>query len=91
MEISKIPNISSVVLIMSAVNRIDVTALEVITEVLLTLKTRKINLHFAELKGPVQDRLLNTSLLNNLTGCIHLSSNDAFEFLNSETKTKSLY
>jgi len=86
LEISKIPNIYSVVLIMSAVNRIDFTALEVLTEVQLALKIRGINLHFAEIKGPVQDRLLNTVLFNNLTGRIHLSSNDAFEFLKSAPK-----
>ncbi len=88
LEISKVPNINSVVLIMSAVNRIDATALEVLTEVFLALKTRGINLHFAEIKGPVQDRLLNTVLYKNLSGRIHLSSNDAFEFLIQETKNE---
>ncbi len=80
-EITKLPNAHDVVLIMSAVNRVDLTALEALTEVHQDLKARGIELHLAEVKGPVQDRLLHTALWKNLSGRVHLSVNDAFEFM----------
>jgi SulP family sulfate permease len=81
-EIGQRPQTQHVVLIMSAVNHIDVTALESLNEVLLALQTRGIHLHMAEVKGPVQDRLMNTALFENLAGRIYLSVNAAFELLN---------
>ena len=81
-EIGQRPQTQHVVLIMSAVNHIDVTALESLNEVLLALQTRGIHLHMAEVKGPVQDRLMNTDLFENLAGRIYLSVNAAFELLN---------
>jgi SulP family sulfate permease len=70
-----------VVLVMSAVNRVDMTALEALTEIADDLGKRNIRLHLAEVKGPVQDRMANTPLWKSLTGRIYLSCNDAFEVL----------
>jgi SulP family sulfate permease len=80
-EIAKVPKAHDVVLIMSAVNRVDLTALEALTEVHQDLWARGIELHLAEVKGPVQDRMLHTMLWKNLSGRVHLSVNDAFEFV----------
>jgi SulP family sulfate permease len=77
-EVAKTPGVHDVVLIMSAVNRVDLTGLEGLREIEQDLRTRAIALHLAEVKGPVQDLLSRTSLWQALSGRIHLSANDAF-------------
>ena len=80
-EISHGPAVHDLVLVMSAVNRVDMTALEALTELEEGLRKRHIRLHLAEVKGPVQDRMARTLLWTRLGGRIHLSCNDAFEAL----------
>jgi SulP family sulfate permease len=80
-ELAKLPDARALVLIMSAVNRVDLTGLEAITEAQQDLRTRGIALHLAEVKGPVQDRMLPTPLWKALDGHVHLSANAAFEVL----------
>ncbi len=81
LELGKSPQSHDVVLIMSAVNRIDLTGLEALTEIESNLRGRGIRLHLAEVKGPVQDRLVNTALWKALGTRIHLSAFTAFEAL----------
>ena len=83
-ELAKDARIRDLVLIMSAVNRIDTTAMEVLTDVNRDLAERGIRLHLAEVKGPVQDRLLQSALWRGLSGQVHLSVNAAFETLAAE-------
>ena len=73
-----------VVLIMSAVNRVDATAMEVLADINRDLSTRGIRLHLAEVKGPVQDRLEKSPLWKSLTGSVFLSVNAAFEALQAK-------
>ena len=80
-ELDKAPDTHDLVLIMSAVNRVDTTAMEVLTDLNRDLDSRGIRLHLAEVKGPVQDRLVNSPLWKTLTGDVHLSVNKAFEVL----------
>ncbi len=80
-ELDKASDTHDVVLIMSAVNRVDTTAMEVLTDINRELGSRGIRLHLAEVKGPVQDRLVNSPLWTALSGNVHLSVNDAFEAL----------
>jgi SulP family sulfate permease len=75
------PAVHAVVLVMSAVNRVDMTALEALTEMDEDLGKRHIRLHLAEVKGPVQDRMAHTPLWQSLKGRVYLSCNDAFEAL----------
>jgi SulP family sulfate permease len=82
-ELDLLPQACAVVLIMSAVNRVDLTALAVLTEIEQDLQERGIALHLAEVKGPVQDRMLHTALWKRLSGRVHLSANAAFEALKS--------
>jgi SulP family sulfate permease len=77
-ELTKQPDTHDVVLIMSAVNRIDLTALDALTELVQELQSRGIQLHMAEVKGPVQDRMLHTAVWAQLSGRVHLSVNAAF-------------
>ncbi len=80
-EISHAEPVHDVVLVMSAVNRVDMTALDALTEIADDLAKRGIRLHLAEVKGPVQDRMVNTPLWKGLSGRIYLSCNDAFEVM----------
>lgn len=84
-ELDKAPDTQHTVLIMSAVNRIDTTAMEVLTDLNRELKMRAICLHLAEVKGPVQDRLQNSPLWQALSGQVFLSVNEAFESLQTTT------
>ncbi len=79
LELDHARAIQHVVLIMSAVNRIDTTAMEVLTDMNRDLQERGIRLHLAEVKGPVQDRLVRSPLWTALSGSVFLSVNAAFE------------
>ncbi len=74
------PDVRQVLLICSAVNQIDATALEVLTELERSLAARGIVLLLAEVKGPVMDRLRSTELGRRLEGRVFLSVHEAFLF-----------
>lgn len=80
-ELAKLSQPHAVVLIMSAVNRVDLTGLEALTDLQRDLSARGVALHLAEVKGPVQDRMQGTAFLTALQGRIHLSTNGAFQVL----------
>ncbi len=81
------PDVRHLVLVMSAVNRMDATAVDVLEEINRDLAERKIRLYLAEVKGPVQDRLMKTALWSALSGEVFLSINAAFEKLAVNTGT----
>ena len=76
--LSKNPATNCVLLILSAVNQLDTTALGMLTELEKTLAARNITLQFAEVKGPVQDRLQQTELGERMRDKIFLSTHQAF-------------
>lgn len=78
-ELQRQPDLSDIVLIMSAVNRVDTTAMAVLTDLNRELAERHIRLHLAEVKGPVQDRLAHSPLWPALSGQVFLAVNDAYE------------
>ena len=80
-ELEKAPDTHDLVLVMSGVNRVDATAMEVLTDTNRDLGERHIRLHLAEVKGPVQDRLMKSPLWEAFSGKVFLSVNEAFETL----------
>lgn len=70
-----------VILVMSGVNHLDLTAQEMLCTLNQELTAQQKTLHFAEIKGPVMDKLLNTPLLKCLTGQVFLSTSQAVEAL----------
>lgn len=80
-ELAELPTIHDIVLVMSAVNRVDTTAMEMLCDANRDLGERGIKLHLAEVKGPVQDRLSRSRLWSKLSGQVFLSVNDAFASL----------
>jgi SulP family sulfate permease len=61
----------------SAVNAIDMSALESLEAINQRLRDMGITLHLSEVKGPVMDRLQRTHFLADLTGRVFLSQYDA--------------
>ncbi len=77
-ELAQIAAPHDLVLVMSGVNLMDTTAVEVFAELNQDLARRGITLHLAEVKGPVQDRLMKSAFWNALTGEVFLSANAAY-------------
>ena len=73
--------ITDVVLMCSAVNEIDMSALESLESINERLHGLGIRLHLSEVKGPVTDRLGRTHFLQDLTGTVFLSQYDALREL----------
>lgn len=80
-ELGNSEQIEDLVLVMTAVNRIDTSAMEVLADINRDLQERGIRLHFAEVKGPVQDRLMHTTLWTGLSGQVFHSVSEAFQSL----------
>lgn len=73
--------IRNVVLMFSAVNEVDYSALESLEAINHRLKDMGVGLHLSEVKGPVMDRLRRSKLLDDLNGEIFLSQYDAWSRL----------
>lgn len=80
-ELERVAEAHDLVLVMSGVNLMDTTAVEVFAELNHDLAARGVKLHLAEVKGPVQDRLMKAELWKALTGEVFLSTNAAYEKL----------
>ncbi|SEK76651.1 sulfate permease, SulP family [Roseivivax marinus] len=73
--------VQHVVLMCSAVNAIDYSALESLEAVNHRLADMNVGLHLSEVKGPVMDRLKTTHFLDQLNGRVFLSQYDAWTAL----------
>jgi SulP family sulfate permease len=76
-ELRRQSEVRHVVLVLSAVNQIDSTAMLVLAQLNRTLAVRHLTLHLAEVKGPVLDRLKGSELLEQLSGHLYLSTEQA--------------
>lgn len=81
--LAKRTRIRHVVLMMSGVNGIDLTGLEVLMKLNRDLVSRGLALHLSELKGPVHDRLRHSGIREWLSGDIHMTQADAFRTLSA--------
>ncbi|WP_346798304.1 sulfate permease [Halomonas sp. Bachu 37] len=75
------PELEHVVLICSAVNLIDASALESLDAINARLKDSSVTLHLAEVKGPVMDQLKQSDFIDDLTGRVFLSTYSAWREL----------
>ncbi|MDP7149993.1 MAG: sulfate permease [Paracoccaceae bacterium] len=73
--------LKNVVLMCSAVNEIDHSALDSLEAINTRLKDMGISLHLSEVKGPVMDRLKRSHFLEDMTGRVFLSQFDAMTAL----------
>ena len=71
------PELTDVVLMFSAVNEIDLSALESLEAINTRLRDAGVRLHLSEVKGPVMDRLKRSHFLEDLTGEVFISQHEA--------------
>jgi len=80
-ELALHPGTRDLVLVLSAVNAIDTSALFGLLELNGELARRGVRLHLAEVKGPVMDRLKQSTLFDKLSGKVFLSTANAWAAL----------
>ena len=80
-QVAEQKTVRHVILMCSAVNAIDASALESIEAINHRLEDGGISLHLSEVKGPVMDRLKRSHFLDQLSGKIYLSQNAAYSAL----------
>ena len=74
-------DVRNVVLMFSAVNAVDYSALESLEAINSRLSDMGVGLHLSEVKGPVMDRLRATHFLDHLNGKVFLSQFHAWQAL----------
>lgn len=80
-EVADRPEVRHVILMCSAINAIDASALGSLQAINHRLAEGGMTLHLSEVKGPVRDALMRSGLPDELSGEIFMSQNDAFEVL----------
>jgi SulP family sulfate permease len=76
-QMAQNPGLTDVVLMCSAVNAVDMSALESLEAIEHRLRDNGIRLHLSEVKGPVMDKLKDTDFLKHLSGEVYLSQHQA--------------
>lgn len=76
-EVAMKTDLKHVILMCSAVNAIDMSALESLEAINARLKLGGVDFHLSEVKGPVMDRLQRSGFLEHLTGQVFLSQHQA--------------
>ncbi len=82
-RVARSPEITDVVLMCSAVNEIDFSALESLSVINSRLVDANIRFHLSEVKGPVMDRLSTTGFLRELSGEVFLSQHQAWRWFHN--------
>lgn len=88
-EVVDRPALRHVVLMCSAVNAIDASALESLEEINRRLRDAGIGFHLSEVKGPVMDRLKGTDFLAHLNGQVFLSHHGAISAIAPQNNSAS--
>ena len=78
------PALTDLIMMCTAVNRIDASALSSLETINNRLKASDIKLHFSDMQSRVRERLFRSSFLDRLTGQIFLSQHEAMESLRPE-------
>ncbi|MBL4751288.1 MAG: sulfate permease [Amylibacter sp.] len=81
--VAKCPKLRHVILLCSAVNEIDYSALESLEAINERLAASDVKLHLSEVKGPVMDSLETGHFLKNMSGQVFLSQHLAIKHLHS--------
>ncbi len=76
-QVVESPGVTDLVLLCSAVNAIDASALESLELMAMRLKDAGVRVHLSEVKGPVMDRLQRSDFFEHLTGQVFLNHHQA--------------
>lgn len=79
--VSENPQLTDLILMCTAVNRIDASALSSLETINQRLKAADARLHFSDMQSRVRERLFRSSFLDRLSGQIFLSQHEAMETL----------
>jgi len=82
-NIAEKPQLRHIILMCTAVNEIDYSALEVLEAINHRLLELHIGFHLSEVKGPVMDALQNSDFLEHLNGQVFLTQHQAFTALSA--------
>lgn len=83
--LARYPECRHLVLMCSAVNYVDLSAQEMLTDLNNTLQQQGIILHYSEIKGPVMDILQHTDVIKSLSGQVFLSTHAAVKTLGAKS------
>ena len=89
-QVAARPGLRHVVLMFTAVNEVDASALESLEAINARLKEAGVQLHLSEVKGPVMDRLQRSHFLQALSGKVFLTQFDALDRLAPELTRDTL-
>ena len=84
------PEVRHLVLMCSACNTIDYSALEVLEAINGHLRNLNITFHLSEVKGPVMDYIKDTGFLEHLTGHVYLSQYQAYMDLSGSSQSDAM-
>jgi SulP family sulfate permease len=90
-EVAGRPALRHVVLLCSAINDIDASALESLEAIEQRLSEAGIALHLSEVKGPVMDRLGRSDFINRLDGRIFLTHYQAITALDPQLRQRAAF
>ncbi|MDW3223831.1 MAG: sulfate permease [Paracoccaceae bacterium] len=83
-------HVRHVILQCSAINEIDLSALESLEAINERLREMSVHLHLSEVKGPVMDRLKEQHFLQDMTGKVFLSQYEAARSLSASCSEPAL-
>ncbi len=84
------PQVRHLVLMCSGVNQIDASALDALEGIAEQLRSAEVQLHLAEVKGPVMDRLLRSDFLQHFGGQVFISQYQALCTLDPQCAVHAL-
>lgn len=87
-QVADHPRLRHLIVMCSAVNAIDASALESLEAINHRLADARVGLHLSEVKGPVMDALERSHLLHDLSGKVWRSQDDAFSALLIQVDTE---
>ncbi|MCV2403766.1 sulfate permease [Marinomonas sp. C2222] len=82
--VSKNTKIKHLILMCTAVNMVDASALQSLEKIDSRLKDSGVKLHLTEVKGPVIDKLADSDLIKNLSGKVFITQHQAITELEGE-------
>lgn len=84
------PQVRHLVLMCSGVNQIDASALDALEGIAEQLRSAEVQLHLAEVKGPVMDRLQRSDFLQRFGGQVFISQYQALCTLDPQCAVRAL-
>jgi len=85
-KLEKRKDLKHIILMCTAINEIDISALEVLETINLRLRDLGITFNLSEVKGPVMDTLEKTDFLEHLNGEVFLTQHIAFHAIADRSK-----